>query len=298
LKTLAELRRSQPRDRAVRATLAILGALVVHAWTCGDIALDDFDIERRAANLKRFLSVDLAPWPLREGEHGLGAHLAWAGDLALRHGLEGAWRTLCLAMAAIVLAAIAAWSLSWFAASSVAAARPFLDAFGGAGRAWWLVRAPTRLGFVFLRAIPEYVWAFLLLATLGPGAWPLVLALAIHNAGILGRLSAETLENLPPRPLQAARGLGATRSQVALLAAAPLSFSRFLLYVFYRFETCVREATVLGMLGVVSLGYWIEDARTKQYYDEMALYLCFGALLVLVVDLLSAVARRALRRHG
>ena len=92
--------------------------------------------------------------------------------------------------------------------------------------------------------------------------------------------------------------MGATRSQVALLAATPLSFSRFLLYVFYRFETCVREATVLGMLGVVSLGYWIEDARTKQYYDEMALYLCCGALLVLVVDLLSAVARRALRRHG
>jgi phosphonate transport system permease protein len=71
-----------------------------------------------------------------------------------------------------------------------------------------------------------------------------------------------------------------------------------LLYVFYRFETCVREATVLGMLGVVSLGYWIEDARTKQYYDEMAFYLLFGGALVLVVDLLSALARRIVRRQG
>ena len=296
MKTLLELRRSKPRDRAARATVLLLALLVAYAWTCGDIAFDDFDPKRRAANLERFLFVDLAPYPLREGEHGFLAHLAWAWDLAAKNGLEGAWRTLCLATAAIVLAALVAWSLSWFAAATIAAARPFLDVFGRGERIWWLVRAPTRFGFVFLRAIPEYVWAFLLLATLGPGAWPLVLAPAIHNAGILGRLSAETPENLPPRPLQALRGLGGSRGQVALLAAAPLSFSRFLLYVLYRFETCVREATVLGMLGVVSLGYWIEDARTKQYYDEMALYLCFGGLLVLAVDLLSALARRALRR--
>jgi phosphonate transport system permease protein len=298
VRTLDDLRRDKPRDVGVRATIAFLVALVVYAWTCGDLAFSDFDLERRMANLERFVHVELAPFPLREGDHGLGAHLAWARDLALRHGLEGAWRTLCLATAAIVLAAVLAWVLSWFAASTMASARPFQDAFGRGGQLWWLLRTPARFGFVFLRAIPEYVWAFLLLATLGPGAWPVVLALAIHNAGILGRLTAETLENLPPRPLQAARGLGASRIQLALLVATPASFSRFLLYVFYRFETCVREATVLGMLGVVSLGYWIEDARTKQYYDEMAFYLLFGGALVLVVDLLSALARRIVRRQG
>jgi phosphonate transport system permease protein len=298
VKTLDDLRRDKPRDLGVRATIAVLVALVAYAWTCGDLAFADFELERRLANFERFVLVDLAPFPLREGDHGIEAHLAWARELALRHGIEGAWRTLCLATAAIVLAAGLAWILSWFAASTMAAARPFMDSFGGGDRPWWLVRAPARFAFVFLRAIPEYVWAFLLLAILGPGAWPVVLALAIHNAGILGRLTAETLENLPPRPLQAARGLGASRVQLALLVATPSSFSRFLLYVFYRFETCVREATVLGMLGVVSLGYWIEDARTKQYYDEMALYLLFGGALVLAVDLLSALARRFVRRQG
>ena len=51
MKTLLELRRSKPRDRAARATVLLLALLVAYAWTCGDIAFDDFDPKRRAANL-------------------------------------------------------------------------------------------------------------------------------------------------------------------------------------------------------------------------------------------------------
>ena len=74
--------------------------------------------------------------------------------------------------------------------------------------------------------------------------------------------------------------------------------ARGLLLFFYRFETCVREATVLGMLGVVSLGYWIQDARAKQYYDEVLVLVLFGAALVLAADLTSAVARYSIRRRS
>ena len=55
-------------------------------------------------------------------------------------------------------------------------------------------------------------------------------------------------------------------------------------------------ATVLGMLGVVSLGYWIQDARSKHYYDEMLFFVALGALIVLAGDLVSALSRAALRR--
>ena len=58
----------------------------------------------------------------------------------------------------------------------------------------------------------------------------------------------------------------------------------------------MREATVLGMLGVVSLGYWIQDARAKHFYDEMLFFVALGAIIVLLGDLLSAAARRFLRR--
>ena len=64
----------------------------------------------------------------------------------------------------------------------------------------------------------------------------------------------------------------------------------------YRWETCVREATVLGMLGIVSLGYWIVDARARNHYDEMFLLVLVGAAIVLVGDLVSAAAREVVRR--
>ena len=58
----------------------------------------------------------------------------------------------------------------------------------------------------------------------------------------------------------------------------------------------MREATVLGMLGVVSLGYWIQDARARQFYDQMILFVMLGAVIVLVADLFSALVRSKLRR--
>ena len=58
----------------------------------------------------------------------------------------------------------------------------------------------------------------------------------------------------------------------------------------------MREATVLGMLGMGSLGFWIVDARARTRYDEMLFYVLAGALLVLAGDLVSAAVRRAVRR--
>jgi ABC-type phosphate/phosphonate transport system permease subunit len=58
----------------------------------------------------------------------------------------------------------------------------------------------------------------------------------------------------------------------------------------------VREATVLGMLGIVSLGYWIQDARARQQYDTMLFLVLIGAALVLAGDLASTLARRWVRR--
>jgi phosphonate transport system permease protein len=78
----------------------------------------------------------------------------------------------------------------------------------------------------------------------------------------------------------------------------PLVMPRFLLFFFYRWETCVREATVLGMLGIVSLGFYIQDARARQHYDVMVALIVLGSALVVIGDLVSAAAREAVRRSS
>jgi len=300
--SLARLHRERPRSRLVRLSLALLAALVVWAWCSGEFDFRPLGDPARREHLAQFVTVEVVPYPLRGAEFSWPALGAWAGALWREHGAEALVATLSIAVLAISLAGLGALLLAPFAARTLATVHPFEQAclaqqgHAGRRRAWQALNALVRAGLIFLRAIPEYVWAFLLLAMLGPSAWPAVLALAIHNAGILGKLGAETIENLERKPLAALTGLGARRAQLWFAAVLPLSLSRFLLYFFYRFETCVREATVLGMLGVVSLGYWIQDARAKLFYDEMLFFVTLGAAIVLLGDLVSTVARALLRR--
>lgn len=283
------------RDWWLRTSLLLLAALVIYSWTCGEIETSALLSEQRRANLERFLGTELVPYPLRESGFSFSRWLEWAGELLSSRGAKACLATFAIAWVAISIAGLCGLALSFLGARTVMRRAPF-EGRGPQGAGWQILTAAVRVLLVFLRAVPEYVWAFLLLAMLGPSSWPAILALAIHNAGILGKLGAESVEALDTRTLAALRELGATRTQVSVSGALPLVLGRFLMYFFYRFETCVREATVLGMLGVVSLGYWIQDARAKQFYDEMVFFVALGALIVLAADLLSAWARATLRR--
>lgn len=298
---IRRLRRARPRQRFLRWSLLGVAVLAVYVWLVGDFDSGSLLAERRQANLLRFLG-ELVPHPLQGRPWDWGVAWSWLTELMAEKGWSGAAKTLSISVVAIVLAALGGLVLSLPAARSWASSEPWLPEPRPPGRlrrlGWAALVAVTRTVQVVVRSIPEYVWAFLLLALLGPNAWPAVLALAIHNAGILGKLDAEVVENLPPATLATLRGLGGRRRQIAAVAILPLALPRLLLLFFYRWETCVREATVLGMLGIVSLGFWIQDARARNHYDDMFFLILLGAALVLAGDLLSAVARRAVRRGG
>jgi phosphonate transport system permease protein len=279
----------------------LLALFAGYAWVDVGLGAGDFFSERRARNLSRFLE-EVRPHPLKAREFDLGAALEWAGDFIAEKGLTATLTTLAISVAAVVLAGALAICLCLLAARTLSNPEPYAPGprppHPVRRLGWWAVVTATRAFFVFIRALPEYVWAFLLLIALGPTPWTAVAALVLHNVGILGRLYAETIENLPPEAPAALRGLGARRLQIAATGVFPAVVPRFLLYFFYRWETCIREATVLGFLGIVSLGYFIEDARARNHYDEMMLLVMLGAALVIAGDLLSAFARRVVRRAG
>ena len=307
--TVARLHASRPRSAYLRWSSMGAGLLTAWAWWAGGFDARDLLSAQRLHNLERFVG-EVRPYPLQGKAWDWGVAWDWTSTMftdgyrgamfEMPSGLEAIGLTLAMSIVAIVLAGIGGVIAAFPAARTFATPSPFLPGSDRAGaatrRAWYAVLIATRAMLVFMRAIPEYVWAFLLIGMLGISAWPAVVALAIHNTGILGKLDAETIENLTPGSLSALRGVGATRRQVAATGALPTALSRFLLYFFYRWETCVREATVLGMLGIVSLGYALDEARVRDRYDDMLFYVLLGALLVLAGDLVSAVARRTVRR--
>lgn len=292
---LDQLRRNRPRSRFLRLSLALLAALAVGVWLTGEIELRDLFSDRRSNNLERFLQTEAKPFPLRSDDPD-DSFGEWFGEIWESRGRDGVLATFWISWLAMTLAGIYALLLAPLCTRTLMARDPYLQE--ERGRGWRLTTVILRFFNVLLRAVPEYIWAFLILAVIGPSAWPAVLALAIHNAGIVARLGADITENLGPRPGQAMRQLGASRGQTALAFLFPQAFGRFLLFWFYRYETCVREATVLGMLGVVSLGYWIQDANARDRYDEMLVLIGLGAVLVLAVDGLSWLARGWVRRAG
>lgn len=309
---IAALRRDRPCSRFVRTSVVLLALLALAGWLGSGFSPGVLTGERGRANALRFLG-ELRPWPLQEGvavDQNAGTPAGPAGDLSLTwRWAARLWReqdaaallnTLAISVAAVGLAGAAGALLALGAARNLACPCPFLPGGRSPGRgarlAWAGVVAASRALLVGLRAIPEYVWAFLLLALLGPTAWPLVLALALHNAGILGKLGAEVVENTDARAPAALRALGARRLQVVVAAIYPLAMPRFLLFFFYRWETCVREATVLGMLGMSSLGFLIAEARARNRYDEMVFHIAVAGLLVIAGEVVSALTRRFVRR--
>jgi phosphonate transport system permease protein len=298
---IRQLSRERSRSQFISWSVAAFAALVVYAWVAGGFSLDDLFAERRLMNLQRFLR-ELKPYPLQYREWNWSVVWEWTAVLMASKGWQGAVTTLAMSIAAIVLAALGATVLALPATRTFATAEPYQPHPRPASitrrAAWNACVWVTRLILIFLRAIPEYVWAFLLVAVVGPNAWAGVLALALHNTGILGKLNAEVIENLEPETLAGLRALGATRRQIAVAGILPAIVPRFLLFFFYRWETCVREATVLGMLGIVSLGFFIQDARARQHYDVMFALILVGSIIVLIGDLVSAAAREAVRRSS
>lgn len=168
---------------------------------------------------------------------------------------------------------------------------------GLAGFALWpALRLPARLLLNVLRAIPELVWAALLLVAAGLGPMAGTLALAVHTTGVLGRLFAETLENAPQGPAQALRAQGVGEVQVLLYATLPEVAPQLFSYVLYRWENNIRAAAVLGVVGAGGLGQMLTFHLGLFQMGHTAAVVLAMTALVVGVDQASNAVRRAMTR--
>ena len=152
----------------------------------------------------------------------------------------------------------------------------------------------ARFFLLFTRAIPAPIWALIFLFVLFPGILPGAIALGIHNLGILGRLMAEVTENLDERLLKSLKALGASGPQVFLYGVLPQTMPKFIAYILYRWEVCIRATVIVGLVGAGGLGRLLtEQLSSFDYPGVVATLVCFIGLTFLV-DIISATIRRML----
>jgi phosphonate transport system permease protein len=146
----------------------------------------------------------------------------------------------------------------------------------------------------FTRAVPDLVWALFFVTAVGLGPFPGGLALAVHSIGMLGRLFAETIENMDMAPIDALSLTGANRMQVFTHGVVPSVLPALTGIGLYRLDENIRSSLVLGFVGAGGIGFQLLTAMNLFQYREVSLLLIVIFVIVFTAERLSAVCRQRL----
>ena len=153
---------------------------------------------------------------------------------------------------------------------------------------WWICQ-PMRRAMDAARAINEIVFAMLFVVAVGLGPFAGVLALWIHTTGILAKLFSEAVEAIDPSPVEGIRATGASRLEEVIFGVIPQVLPLWISYSLYRFESNVRSATVLGIVGAGGIGMILwEVIRSFQYAETAAIVI----IIVISVSMLDMISQR------
>ena len=129
---------------------------------------------------------------------------------------------------------------------------------------------------------------YLFLQVFGPSMLPAILALALHNGAIIAHLLGREGETLVPTLRRdAPRGLTLWGWELAPRLSGP-----FIALCLYRWEIILRETAVMGLLGIATLGFYIDSAMAELRLDRAMVLLVATGLLTAAVDRVSRSLRR------
>lgn len=154
----------------------------------------------------------------------------------------------------------------------------------------WIVQ-PMRRVMDACRAINEMVFAMLFIVAVGLGPFAGVLALWVHTTGVLAKLFAEAVEAIDPRPAEGVRATGATSLDEIIYGVLPQVLPLWISYALYRFESNVRSAMVVGMVGAGGIGVVLYEAIRSFNYAQTAAVMLIVIVIVSMIDLVSAWVR-------
>ena len=261
----------------VRPRLVVLYA-ALSAWAVSP------EVHLSWVNVKRFLTWEILPWPMRrEGFQDGSLDIAfpveqvWSWfDVLVRHqALPGVWNTVLLTQAALAATGLFAVVFLGVACRHVSPAP---------------VRRLVHFGLIVGRTTPEYLLAYVFLQLWGPSMLPALVAILLHNGAILSYLGAGSANVMRLRLDAPRRALDRYAWEVL-----PRVYGQFLAFLFYRWEVMMRESAILGILGVTTLGFFIDSAIAEDKLDQAVVLIGFTALLNMGIDSISQVVRRRLR---
>jgi len=250
------------RSELGRSLLAAFAMAIVLGWAGRVIELRPLELVRDIGNIGVFLKGYLHPSFANIGEY------AWQCLVTICIAL---WGTVLAAAISIPLGLLGARNLSPHPA----------------------VYFVTRRVMDVLRAVNEFVFALMFVTAVGLGPFAGMLALGIHTGGVLAKLLSETIESIEPGQVEGVAATGAGRLHVIAFGVVPQVMPNFLSYVMLRFESDIRSASVIGMVGGGGIGFYLWDTIRSFKDREAATVILLIVAMVMLTDIVSSRVRRA-----
>jgi phosphonate transport system permease protein len=264
-------------DRSVRGSVAAHGAAQrrrMAVWLAVTALLAGLSVWHLELNWTQI--VDGLP----ELGRILGYFIPPAHDGYLDLILWGLVETLAIAFLGTLLAALASIPLGFMGARNIIPA--------------WLFHFLIRRLFDGVRAIDAIIWALIFVGIVGLGPQAGVLAIAFSDTGTLAKLFAEAVENIDEDQVDGVTATGASKVEAIRFAIVPQIAPVFLSHTLYFFESNVRSASILGIVGAGGIGRLLSERIQGNYWEEVAFIIIVVLIAVAVVDTLSKELRTRL----
>jgi phosphonate transport system permease protein len=252
------------RPSRMRRNAAITAAGLVIAWSAITLDID----------LAQVLELPVGIWIVFSE-----MFLEGGPDLAyLPRALEAMVESLQIAWVGTVIGAALSIPLGFFGAKNVSSS---------------LVSNVIRQLLNAIRAFPEIILAvaiFIPIAGLGPVAG--ALAIGVHSAGTLGKLTAEAIEGIDPGPVEGARATGAHTLAVLRWGVMPQVLPEMVAFWLYRFEINIRAAAVLGVVGAGGIGFVLQQTISFGRFPQAGTAILVIVVVTILVDTISGRIRR------
>ncbi len=258
---------------------------LVLIYVAASFAMISTEVNISLQNITRFVTYEVLPWPMRregflsgsgEVSFPIGQVWQWGVDIFTSEALPGMWNTVVLTQ--VVLAGTAIFTLVFFGSicRHLTPRRP--------------ARGLAHYGLIVLRTTPEYIMAYAFLQMWGPSMLPAILAITLHNGAILAYLTGKNADLVDLR-----MDAPCKRRNRYLFEILPRVYGQFLAFLFYRWEVMMRESAMLGILGIFTIGFFIDSAIADDKLDKAVFLIVLTAVLNMGIDSISQLIRKRLR---
>ena len=157
-----------------------------------------------------------------------------------------------------------------------------------------VIRFAIRRVLDTIRGVDALIWALVFVGVVGLGPFAGILAIAVSDTGALGKLFSEAIESTEERARESILASGGTSLLAVRFGLLPQVLPIIAGQMLYYFESNVRSATIIGIVGAGGIGLQLSEQIRTYDFDQVAFAVIMILITVATIDWISSKLRFAI----